>query len=418
MINSLLIIILILLILLSAALSASETSLFSLSRFTLRSYSTTSDSRKRLIAHLLRRPREVLVTIMMLNIFANILVQNTVSSLFGEFSGWIFKVGLPLFLTLFFGEIIPKSIALPNNEQVAYRLAPYVSFAYRSIGTIRIRLTKLTDYVSRIIFFFLKKEKPISSAELMHILEDSNEKGILTDEESQLIEGYLDLHDSMVKEHIRPRGEVIFYDVCKPIDELTYLFNKKRCSRLPVCNKSLDEIIGIISAKDYFVNKNIITSSKDLEKHLHKPFYIPEGVNAWAALDSLREKKLSFAVVVNEYGLVSGIVTQEDLIETVVGEISDVRDVKSLYTRSGNDVIIASGKLELDELEQIFNVRLQRETSSVTLGGYLIDKLEEIPQTGSKFKDNNLFFYVLAADPNKVKRVYIRKLKKIKKKNA
>ena len=118
--------------------------------------------------------------------------------------------------------------------------------------------------------------------------------------------------------------------------------------------------------------------------------------------------------MVDEYGSISGLITQEDLIEKVVGEIADFRDAKSLYTRSGENVIIASGKLELSQFAEIFGIELFSKENVVTLGGWLIEQLGTIPQTGTKYATDQFLFYVLAADPNRIRRIYVRKLEPVR----
>jgi len=144
---------------------------------------------------------------------------------------------------------------------------------------------------------------------------------------------------------------------------------------------------------------------------LKKPYFVPETTKAWTLLRALRERKENLAVIVDEYGSISGLITQEDLIETVVVEIKDRRDHSNLYTQMGKDVIIASGKLELSEFKEIFGISLKSERSVVTLGGWLIEQLGSIPTTGTKHTTHRFSFYVLAAEPNRVKRIYVRRLK-------
>lgn len=404
------------LICLSAVLSASETSLFSLSSFTLKTYQNDDNKRKRVIAKLLNRPRDLLVTIMMLNILANILIQNTVSSLFGEVSSWALKVGVPLVITLLFGEVIPKSIAFPNNKFVAYKLTPFISFAFKVVKPVRIVLTKVTGYLSRIMFFFLRKEKPLSIDELTHVIKESEEKKILTFDEKDLIQGYLRLHDSFVKEHMRPRDEVLFFDINKPIEDLINLFSEKQVSRIPVCDSELDNILGIISLKRFFIHKDEIKKNEDLKNYFKKPFFVPDTMKSWALFQRLRMSRENIAIVVDEYGSIEGLITQEDLTESVIGEIADKKDLKQKYTFTAKDELIASSTMPLEELEEIFDVKFENKSNAVTVGGFLTDELGDIPVSGSKIEKNNLFFYILSSDQKRIRRIYIRRVKQTKKK--
>jgi CBS domain containing-hemolysin-like protein len=400
------------LILLSASLSASETALFSLSSLQLKHYKKSPNRRLQLISRLMERPRDVLVTILMLNVLANILVQNTVSSLFDAVPSWAVKVGLPLALTLIFGEVLPKSIAMPNNVQVAYKAAPWISNMARFLGPVRRKLTSATSWISRVLFLFLKEEEEISADELKHVLKTSQESGVLLEEECRLISGALDLQETLVKERMRPRQEMLYYDIQEPLSALLHLLIDQQTTRVPVCDGTLENMLGILSTRGFFLARPQIQSSKDLLPILTKPMYIPETTKAFNLLKTLRERKASLALVVDEYGSISGLITQEDLIEGVVGEISDRRDPKRPFSRSGNDVIIASGKLELSEFKEIFGIELESKENVVTLGGWLTEQLGDIPQTGTQYATDQFLFYVLAAEPNRVRRIYVRKLVK------
>jgi putative hemolysin len=408
--TALLIVILILLLFSSAYFSASETALFSLSPLTIQSYKKSGDSRQALIARMMSHPSEILVTVLMLNILANLLVQNTVSSLFSAFPNWLLKVGVPLVLTLIFGEVLPKSFAMTNNAVVAYRTAPFINATTRLLRPIRNPLTRATSWISRFLFFFFSKEKEISADELRHVLKTSEESGVLLPQECRLMSGALDLQHSIVKERMRPREEILFYSLHDPLEKLKHIFVDLETTRIPVCDENLDNILGILSTRRFFFHQNNIRAPSDLVPILKKPYFVPESTKCWTLLTNLRDREESIAIVVDEYGSVSGLISQEDLIEAVVGEISDRRDAKSLYTRSTEDVIIASGKLELSEFREIFGIPLKSQENIVTLGGWLIEQLGDIPTPGTKYANDQFLFYVLAADPNRIRRIYVRRL--------
>ncbi len=403
---------LVLAIALSALLSGSETSLFSLSPLTIKTYRTSINARRRLIAQMMEKPRDVLVTILMLNVLANVLVQNFTSTIFDPFPGWALKVAVPLVITLLFGELLPKSFALPYHVAVSDRVAPLIYAVTWALRPIRQPLTQATNFISRLFFPFLKEESEVSPEELRHVLKTSQEGGVLLPIESELMGGALDLQLSVVREHMRPREEIVFYDIQDPIAELVHQFVDLETTRLPVCNGSLENLKGILSARQYFFHKEHVRQGEDLLAILKRPYFIPESMNSWTLLRNLRERGENMAIVVDEYGSISGLITQEDLIEGVVGEIADRRDAQSLFTRSSEDVIIASGKFELSEFKEVFGVPLQTKEGIVTLGGWLIEQLGDIPATGTKYATDDFLFYVLAADPNRVKRVYVRRLKR------
>lgn len=400
----------------SASLSASETALFSLSPLSLKSYRLSSSARQKLIARLMDHPRDVLVTILILNVLSNLLIQNVVSGLFDQFPDWTLKVGVPLAITLVFGEVLPKSLAMANNAKVAASAAPPISFLMRVFSPIRTRLSRLASFIARLVFFFLQDEREVTPEELRHIAKTSLKSGVLTPHEARLIDGALDLQEATVKELMRPRGEILFYNIHDPLSKLLHLFVQEQCTRVPVCDGELEHLLGILSTKHFFLHQEKIQKGGDLIPILKKPTYVPEATRGWALLQNLRDAGEQLAMVVDEYGSLSGLITQEDLIETVIGEISDRRDEKSLYTRSGSDVVIASGKLELGDFEDLFGVRLISRENAVTLGGWLIEQLGDIPTAGTKYATDEFLFYVLAADPNRVRRIYVRKIGSPKKK--
>ncbi len=379
----------------------------------VKAFKSSAEKNKQLVAELLASPRDLLVTIIILNVIVNILIQNVTSSIFGDFSGWALNVGVPLALTVVFGEVIPKSIGLAHNTALSPRAAPILNVAQKVLYPLRQVLTGMTTYVSRLMFFFLRKEEEISIDELQHALKTSRTYGILNEDEAELVRGYLNLQESQVKELMRPREEVIFFDIDEPLSKLIHLFVDQECSRIPVCRENLDNVVGMITSQILFLNREKITSTEALLTFLKKPLFIPESISANILLRQMYDREESIAMVVDEYGSISGLIALEDLVETVVGEIADARDEKSRYTRSGEDIMIASGKMELSEFEEIFGVALPSENNMVTLGGWLSEQMNDIPKTGTKYVAHDFLFHVLAADVKRVRRVYIRRLKSV-----
>jgi len=394
----------------SAFFSASEAALFSLSSMKVKIYRTAQDRRKQMVWKLLSAPRELLITIIILNIIVNILIQNVTSSLFGDFSGWIYTIGIPLAITVILGEVFPKSIGMAHNTEISYRVAPLLYRAEQLLTPLRRILAFITTYVSRLLFFYLKPEEEISTDELRHALKTSRRFEILNEEETEIVTGYLHLQEAQARELMRPREEVIFYDVDEPLSKLVHLFVDQQCSRIPVCKESLDKVMGIITGHLFFLHKDALKSSQDVVNILAKPFFVPETVPASGLIRQMYSRRESLALVVDEYGSISGLITLEDLVETVIGEIKDARDTKSRYTRSGEDILIASGKLELSEFESIFGVTLPTENNRVTLGGWLTEQLGDIPKTGTKTTSHGFFFHVLSADAKRVRMIYVRRL--------
>jgi putative hemolysin len=397
-------------LLFSAIMAASETSFFSLSSYTLRAFKDDVSPKKRLVAKLLERPRELLVSILMVNIFSSIMIQNIFSSLLGSYSSWFLSVGVPTFLIIFVAEIFPKSIALANNTFVAIRVARLVAFLQRVLGPVRTFLTWLTNHISRFLFFFLKKEKPLSQEELEFVLEKSKTDGTLQREESDFISRYLSLKDCVAKELMRPKEELVFFDLTQDPKLLSQIFYEKKFSHLLVCEGDIQNLIGILSFQRYFLHLSAITTIPEVKKYVEKPFYIPDSMNGWLVFDELRKKKLSMAIVVDEYGSISGAVLQEDMNASIVSDATEEKN----FTRLSEDVIITSGKMDLIEFSEIFGKELVARSNVVTLGGWLTEQLEDIPSSGTKYVTDDFLFYVLEALPTHIQRIYVRRLKPIK----
>ena len=410
MITILLILCLILCVVGLALFSGAETAFFSLSSMQIKAFKKDKDPRKKQVAQLLSTPRELLVTLIILIIIVSLAIQNITSTLLGENSNWFLNIGIPLGVNLLLGEMIPKSLAMPNNAKIAYATAPLLFRMQKILFLLRKFLSWVSSLAVPILFFFLRKEKEISLEELHHALKESKNRGVLLPEETELIRGYLHLQDSIVKDLMRPREEVIYFDSSEPLSRLIHLFVDQECTRILLCDGGLDKLIGIISSRIFFLNRLSIEQTKDLIPVVKKPYFVPETLKAGILLKQLYERKESIAVVVNEYGSITGIITLEDLVEEVIGEIVDRRDKEVFFSRAGKDVIIASGKLELFQFKEIFDANLESETHVVTIGGWLTEQLGDIPKPGQKLTTKDFFFHVLSADLTRVRRVYIRRL--------
>lgn len=400
---------------LSGSFSASEAALFSLSSMRIKAYRDDPQPRKRLIAQLLLQPRDLLVTIFMLNTLVNILIQNVCSSMVGPEGSWEYKVGLPFILTLILGEVIPKYIGLQNSVGLSYKVAPIINFLQTLLKPVRKGVIAITAPVSRWMFFFLKKEKNLTREELTHVLEASEALGVMTADEAELVWGYLDLQEILVKELMRPREDMICYNTQDPLTKLEHLFVEHERSRLPVYEKNLDSILGILPVKEYLLHQSELKDAATLLPYLFKPLYVPENTPARNLLRRFEEFNQEMAIVVDEYGTVAGLITREDIIELVVGKVMEQQDQKTLYTRSGSHEIIASGKLELAVFNELFDVELLSEHNMATIGGWLIEKIGDIPKSGMQVTAEGFLFQILSAEPRRIRRLYARKLHEEKK---
>ncbi len=410
--TALLSLLLLLLLASSAFFSSSETALFSLSPSKRNTFKLSKHKGKQAAALLLEKPKSLLVTLLILNVTVNLGVQNVISTIVGTTSNVLLTVAIPFVLTLIFGEILPKTIAVTKDEAIASKVSRTLHLFGWILSPIRFVLLKITKFGGVVAAFFLKKDSEITKEEIKHAVISFKETGLMTKDEIKLLLGSLKLSEVQVKEVKCQRQNIFFHDIHNSPQKLRDLFSKKRLSKIPVVDRDIDHVIGIVNATDFFSNNHRIHEAKDLYEIMEKPFFVPESMLARTLLAYFDDKKTEIAMLVDEYGGISGLITREDLVEIVVGQIKDGREEKTLFTRQGEDVIICSGKYELHDLEAIFEIEIERIGQETTVGGYLLEILGDIPKSGYKVTKGGLMFHVLLATEAKVSRVYIKHLKK------
>lgn len=399
-------ILLLLLLYYSAWISSAETALFSLPSHKIRVFKQDTNKVKQLIAKLLAHPRDLLVTVFMVNTFINIMLQNVASDMFGNSGSWVLKVGVPLILTLIFGEIIPKYLGLQNNQAIALKVAKNIERLQNLLSPIRSFIIQVTAPISRLLFFFLRKENTITKAEIEHVLKTSESHGVLNRDEAELLAGYLNLQEALVKELMQPKEDILYYDLSEPVSRLEELFTKEECSRVPVCKESLENVLGLLSSVSYFKEKG----KKEIPSLLSKPSFFPETMPAKALLRKMNEQHLKAALIVDEYGSITGYISREDLIEVVIGQIEDPLSSQQLYIKAGSKEVIASGKWDLSEFNDHFHADLQSQTGMVSIGGWLTEMHGDLPKSGEKINLAGFLFHVLSAGPTRITRLFIKKV--------
>ena len=415
MVNIVFILVLVFLIILSGLLSGSETALFSLSKMKISIFKNSKNRREQIVYELVSNPKELLVTILVLNIGVNIAVQNIVANMFEVGSSWLIVVGVPLILTLLFGEIIPKSIAISRNVDLSIKVAPVMLCARVMLKPIRKIFIFISTGIFKVFAIFFRSSEEISLNELKHALVTSRDVGILTADEAKLINGSLKIDELLVKEIMIPRSEILYYDIEKPLSQLIEIFVKKECSRIPITHGDIENVIGVMTADLYFLHSNEIITGNDIVKFCKQPVFVPETLSARQLFSSLQDSKSTMSLIVDEYGSVCGLVTKEDIVEIIIGQIEDKSYEKPMYVRHEKDVVIFNGRAEIDVVNELFDVNLESENNMVTLGGWLTEKIGDIPKNGMKYISNNLLFHILSSTPQKVSKIYVRKISPQKK---
>ena len=386
--------------------SGTETALFSLSKPQVRACAQSTDPRRRQIAQLLQRPRDLMVTLLMVNIAMNILVQDVIANLTENTPSWWISVGVPLALTVLFGELLPKSVALSNQLRIGQAVAPLVSFLAKALSIVRKPLVQAASWISHLLFSSMRPSAPLREEELEYALGVGSRAGVLTAEEREVCEGALELNTLSVRNLMTPAPELQVYEIQEPLTKLFELIEVHGRSRIPVVKGSLDGILGILEASVLFSRRPSIQQGEDLLPFLTPPHFLPEVSQARDALEMMLDKRLSMLFVVDEYGSINGLVTRDDLVQCIFGVEEEEQDVD--VQKVGFHACIATGRAEVADIEELFQIKLPNEHHRLTLGGWLTDQMQMIPAAGAEWHSAGLAIQVLAAEPTHVVKLYVR----------
>ena len=393
----------------SAFFSGSETAFFSLSRLKVRQMATTSSSPKRLVAKMLSSPHRLLATIL----FGNMLVNVAASSLGENISSHLFSGGTALFvavlamtiLILLFGEIMPKIIAVERPEQIASLVVIPLNLFSAFISPVRRSLRRITD-----LFVGAVTQKPIpaqgvTEEELKTALDIGYSEGAVHLLERDLIEKVISFGDKRVEQVMTPRMRMVSIEVNGPVDKALRLLKRKGYSRVPVYEGNEDNIIGVLHIKDFLRQPN----QESLRDYLRPAYVVPETKKIGHLFREFQSKRQHFAIAVDEYGVVSGLVTMDDLLEEIVGKIADKKQrAWAAYKRVSPDRIEVDATMELEDFNQQMKTRI-RDDQAQSIGGYVINQLGRIPNANEKVGIGKLEFEILEAEPRRIVRMRITK---------
>ena len=325
--------------------------------------------------------------------------------------GLLIVTALLSFFTIVFGELVPKTIALSRPERYALLLAAPVDVIGRILRPIVWALEQVTNFVNRLLGVGDVDQNQISTEELKLLVERGGEQGILEAEEEQMIHAVIELGDRRVHEVMVPRIAMAAVPVSASIDEAIGTIVEEGHSRIPVYEESVDEIVGILYAKDllpYFRESS--TERPELRSLLRTPVYIPESMTVDDLLHEFQRRKVHIAIVLDEYGGTAGLVTIEDLLEEIVGEIQDEYDVEEpMVVRLSDDEARVDGRASVDDLGDLFDTELGLEDGDEydTVGGLIYHRVGGIPAPGDQVVVDGLTLTVESTDGRRVGKVLV-----------
>lgn len=405
---------------LSAFFSATETAFSSLSKIKLKTYGEKSDPRSKMVAALGENFEKLISTILVGNNIVNIAAATLGTMLFSKvfqnnesLAGIVSTAVVTVFILLFC-EVMPKTIAKKNPESVAFGTAPIVIILFYLLYPINYFIGLWQKLINKI---FKKVEKNlITDEELITYVDEAEEEGGIDSFEGDLIRSAIEFDDLTVRDALTARVEIEAIDIKTPMDKILEKFIETGYSRMPVYKDNIDDIIGILNEKDFY--KAYLSGAKNIKNVVNKNLImVPLTTKISELLRRLQKGKMHMAVVIGEFGGTSGIITLEDIVEELVGEIWDEHDeVIEPVSQISDDVWEVQGEMDLDEFFDRFDQDIEEEFDAVTVSGFVTLQLERVPQVNDVVKFSNLEFKVTKTEFNRVSKVQVKVLPKIEEK--
>lgn len=402
--------ILVVLLALSAFFSSSETALTTVNKIRMRTLADAGDGRAEFVMKVISNPGKMLSAILIgnniVNLYASSLSTMLATRLWGnEAVG--FATGVLTLLILVFGEITPKTVSTISAESIALRFA-------KIIYIIMIVLTPVIYIVNHLSFFVLKlfrvdpnkRGESITEDELRTIVQVSHEEGVIESEEKKMINNVFDFGDAVAKDVMVPRIDMSFVDVNTSYQDLVDIFREEKYTRFPVFEETTDNVIGIINIKDIFLAEN--SEDFSVKNYLRQPLYTYEFKKVSELMIEMRKAMINIVIVLDEYGATAGLITLEDMLEEIVGEIRDEYDEdeeNELVEVAPNEYVV-EGSMKLDDLNDRLELKLESEDYD-SLGGLVIGLLDHLPEEGEDVVFDNVRLVVDRVEKNRIDRIHM-----------
>jgi len=408
------IVVILVLLFFSALISGTEVALFSLSQKDIDEATFQNQAKGNLISDLLKKPKKLLATLLIANNFINIAIVIIFSfikeSLFGSIAlDWLrfmVEVGVVTFLILLFGEVLPKIYANRNNIKFSKMIV-------KPIATLNYLLTPISMPMRSIIIYFeqkLSKQKSnISVNQLSQALELTSSDDT-SDEEQKILEGIVSFGNTDASQVMNPRIDLFALEISEKLKEVLSKIVEKGYSRIPVYRDNIDHIEGVLYVKDLL--PHLETADFDWPTLLREPFFVPENKKLDNLLKDFQGMKNHLAIVVDEYGGTSGVITLEDIIEEIVGDISDEFDDENInYSQIDERNFLFEGKINLKDFYRIIKVDddlfEEKKGEAETLAGFILEIIGTFPKKGQKINFDKCIFTIEAVDKKRVKQIKV-----------
>ncbi len=388
-----------------------ETAFTALRLFKLKELALSVSKYQALFASWEKNPQRILITILIANNFAHVLASVLISGIMEHYLGpWGLAIGIGLatIMILIFGEIIPKSFAKTHHEKLFASFLWLINILYKVEYPFVTILLRIADYFFKHVggTHVLEKQDVVSEKEIEFLIDYSDEKGLMEAEKTEMLQNVFSLGQTHVREIMIPKADMTLLSLNSTIKEAAELFFKSRYSRVPVFDQDDDNLIGVIHQKDVF-DQMVQNQNKGLKDIIRPVLFVPDTQKTNQLLSDFLKKQMHMAIILDEYGSVIGLVTLEDIIEEIVGEIADEHeknDPDIIQLERGGWLIDASTSLE--KVEDLLNIKIITE-SSISLGGFLAERLQHVPKKGERVLYEGYYFQVQQASSRRVQQVLV-----------
>ena len=407
--NNTIIVILVVLVMLSAFFSATETAFSSVNKIRLKYLANNGNKRAEKTLKLADEFTKLLSTILIGNNLVNIMASSLATVLFMNLlgdNGVTISTFVMTIIILIFGEITPKSIAKERPESFALTVAPVIDMLVKIMRPISFIFDKIKDLASLPFKKHDEAENDFLSEEFITMVEDAQEEGNMDAHEADLLTNAIEFNDLDVRDILTPRVDVVAVDIEDyDLEEIKNLYRDHGYSRLPVYEGTIDNVIGVLHEKDFYFLYYTDTKTT-LRQMVKSVIFTSPHVKISALLRQLQSSKSHMAIVIDEYGGTAGIITMEDILEELVGEIYDEHDeVVEYYHKVDDHTFLVKGDTDIDDMLKHFNILMKEEYNFNTVSGWVIHNMDKIPAVGEGFDFQDFHVTVTDADAKKVNEI-------------
>lgn len=400
----------ILLIVLSAFFSSAETALTTANKIRIKGLAAEGDKRAAVFLKVTEDPGKMLGAILIGNNIVNLSASSLATSLTMRVFGNIYVslgTGILTLLVLIFGEISPKTLASTYSEKLALGYARVIWILMKVLTPVIF----ITNLLSRLFLMLFRinpdaKVETMTETELRTYVDVSHEDGVIETDEKQMIYNVFDFGDAQAKDIMVPRVDMVSVDVNASFQEVFEVFRKEQFSRLPVYEENPDHVIGVINIKDIVFHGG---DTFDMRALMREPYFTYEYKSTSELLEEMRQASINFTIVLDEYGATAGLITLEDLLEEIVGEIRDEydKDEEDLIRRISDTEFVIAGSMKLDDVNDALGLSLESEDYD-SLGGFMIEYLDHLPSAGESVTTREQIRLVVdSVEKNRIDRIHM-----------